>query len=33
VPVIECDARERGSAKTALIALVQHAMAPPVSSR
>jgi signal recognition particle receptor subunit beta len=33
VPVIECDARERGSAKTALITLVQHAMAPPVSSR
>ncbi len=27
VPVIECDARERGSAKTVLITLVQHAMA------
>ena len=32
VPVIECDARERGSAKTALITLVQHAMAPTPSS-
>jgi uncharacterized protein len=27
VPVIECDARERDSAKTTLITLVQHAMA------
>ena len=33
VPVIECDARERGSAKTALITLVQHAMATPLSTR
>ncbi len=27
VPVIQCDARERESAKTALITLVRHAMA------
>jgi signal recognition particle receptor subunit beta len=27
VPVIECDARKRGSAKSTLITLVQHAMA------
>jgi signal recognition particle receptor subunit beta len=27
VPVIECDARERESAKMTLITLVQHAMA------
>ena len=33
VPVIECDARERESAKTALITLVQHAMATPLSIR
>ena len=33
VPVIECDARERGSAKAALITLVQHAMATPLSTR
>jgi uncharacterized protein len=32
VPVIECDAREQGSAKTALITLVQHAMATPLST-
>ena len=33
VPVIECDARERESAKTALITLVQPAMATPLSTR
>jgi uncharacterized protein len=33
VPVIECDARERGSARTALITLVQHAMVTPLSTR
>ena len=27
VPVIRCDARTRESAKTALVTLVQHAMA------
>jgi len=27
VPVINCDARERESAKTTLMTLVQHAMA------
>jgi uncharacterized protein len=32
VPVIECDARRRGSTKTALIALVQHAMAAQLIS-
>ncbi len=30
VPVIQCDAREQASAKTALIALVQHAMRAPL---
>jgi signal recognition particle receptor subunit beta len=29
VPVIKCDAREQGSAKTALITLVEHAMTTP----
>jgi signal recognition particle receptor subunit beta len=33
VPVIECDARRRDSAKTALITLVQHAMATQPSVR
>ena len=33
VPVIECDARERGSAKTTLITLVQHAMATQLNIR
>jgi uncharacterized protein len=33
VPVIECDARQRESAKTALITLVQHAMATQPSIR
>jgi hypothetical protein len=33
VPVIECDARTRESAKMALMTLVQHAMAAHLSSR
>ena len=33
VPVIECDARARKSAKTALVTLVQHAMAAHLGSR
>jgi hypothetical protein len=33
VPVIECDARRRESAKIALITLVQHAMAAAPSFR
>jgi hypothetical protein len=33
VPVIECDARTRESAKTTLMTLVQHAMAAHLSSR
>jgi signal recognition particle receptor subunit beta len=33
VPVIECDARERESAKTTLITLVQHAMATQMGIR
>jgi signal recognition particle receptor subunit beta len=32
VPVIECDARARKSAKTALVTLVQHAMAAHLGS-
>jgi signal recognition particle receptor subunit beta len=32
VPVIECDARERESAKTTLMTLVQHAMATQLAS-
>lgn len=32
VPVIECDARKQGSAKTALITLIEHAMATPLST-
>jgi hypothetical protein len=33
VPIIECDARQRRSTKMALIALVQHAMATPLTMR
>ncbi len=33
VPVVECDARQRGSARTTLITLVQHAMVTPLSTR
>jgi uncharacterized protein len=33
VPIVECDARERESAKSTLITLVQHAMAAPLSTR
>ncbi len=33
VPIVECDARERKSAKSALITLVRHAMAAPLSTR
>src|ERR1700722_3474717 len=33
VPVIECDARTRESAKTTLVTLVQHAMAAHLGSR
>ncbi len=33
VPIVECDARERASAKSTLITLVQHAMAAPLSTR
>jgi signal recognition particle receptor subunit beta len=32
VPVIECDAREQGSARTALVTLVEHAMATPAAT-
>lgn len=32
VPVIECDARRQGSARTALITLIEHAMATPLST-
>jgi signal recognition particle receptor subunit beta len=31
VPIVECDARQRGSTKMTLIALVQHAMAAQLS--
>ena len=33
VPVIECDARTRESAKMTLVTLVQHAMAAHLGSR
>jgi len=33
VPIVRCDARERESAKSTLITLVQHAMAAPLSIR
>ncbi len=33
VPIVRCDARERDSAKSILITLVQHAMAAPLSLR
>ncbi len=32
VPIIECDARERGSAKQTLITLVRHAIATPLTT-
>jgi hypothetical protein len=33
VPVIQCDARRRTSAKTTLMTLVEHAMAAHLGSR